>query len=156
MGLMYQAIGQDPLLWLEQAQFLRFSARVILSELKGIWHESQVENEIRQKKLGFVQSYMMLSAMAIENLIKGVIIKGNPNIVRQDDVDNILKKGGHGIVEGARNIPNFTISGASAMFTAVSTRVAWHRVGRLPCPGWMPGTAPFLVDAPLSTWPRLV
>lgn len=74
---MYQSIGQDPLMWLGQGQFLRFSAQAILNELKNIRNESQGVNEIRQKTLGFVQSYMMLSAMAIENLIKVVIIKGD-------------------------------------------------------------------------------
>src|SRR5215211_4664223 len=101
---MYQELGQDPLMWLEQGQFLRLSAKVILDELAKIWTEPQSKAGVRQRKLAWVQGYMMLSAMAIENVIKGIIIMGDPGKVTRDGVDNILRKGGHGIVDGATSL----------------------------------------------------
>ncbi|MBV9469514.1 MAG: hypothetical protein JOZ57_09755, partial [Abitibacteriaceae bacterium] len=71
---MFDVIGQEPLMWLEQAQELKLCADMMWQELQSIAHVSQVLAGIRVKKLALFNGYMLLTGFAFENVIKGLIV----------------------------------------------------------------------------------
>jgi hypothetical protein len=56
----YKLLGQDALTWLQQAEFFRMSAVPIWEKLREILDVSQVRHGIREQKLAFTQSFMLL------------------------------------------------------------------------------------------------
>ncbi len=88
----YELLASDALNWLERAEGLRLSVDVIYTAFEEVMPVSQSLPGIREKKLAFMQSYMLLTAIAFENLLKGLAVTGDPAGWRrlQDD-------GGHGI-----------------------------------------------------------
>jgi hypothetical protein len=94
----YELLGQSPLTWLEQAEFLRMSAALILEKLREILPIPQVHPGVREQKVAFVDSFMLLMGLSFENLIKGVHIAKTPRL----SIENRMKiwkshRGGHGI-----------------------------------------------------------
>jgi hypothetical protein len=94
----YELLGQSPLTWLEQAEFLRMSAAPILGKLREVLPIPQVYPGVREQKVAFVDSFMLLMGLSFENLIKGVHIARTPSL-SIDDRMKIWKshRGGHGI-----------------------------------------------------------
>ena len=88
----YQLLESDALSWLEQARGARLSAEVIYAALMEIMPLSQTLPRVREKKLAYMQSFMLLTAIAFENLLKGIATSDDPTGWKrlQDD-------GGHGI-----------------------------------------------------------
>jgi hypothetical protein len=103
---LFQIIGQDAQTWLEQAKLLKMSAEVIKAEIDNVLPLPQVLPGVRERKLAYIQSFMLLNGLAFENLIKGIIIGRDPTIVDQQKVNtkywNFRK--GHGIAELAKTI----------------------------------------------------
>jgi hypothetical protein len=95
----YELLASDALNWLERAEGLRLSADVIYAAFEEVMPLSQTLPGIREKKLAFIQSYMLLTAIAFENLLKGLAVIGDPAGWRrlQDD-------GGHGISTFAASV----------------------------------------------------
>jgi excisionase family DNA binding protein len=96
----YEIVGQDALAWLEHAKTLKLSADVILQELIRISPQSQVLPGVRERKLAYVRSFMLLTGLAFENLIKGIFIARNPRLVDRKKLDAQLwsaVRKGHGI-----------------------------------------------------------
>src|SRR4051794_30701548 len=100
-SMAYDTLGRDPLLWLEQAGFLKLSANAILAELKPIYPKPQTLPGVRERKLAFIQSYMLLTGLAFENLIKGILLAKDPSLVTATSIPTMLGHGGHGIADGA-------------------------------------------------------
>jgi hypothetical protein len=94
----YELLGQSPLTWLEQAEFLSMSAVLILDKLREILPVPQVYPGVREQKVAFVDSFMLLMGLSFENLIKGVHIAKTPSLSVEDRM-KIWKshRGGHGI-----------------------------------------------------------
>ena len=94
----YELLGQSPLTWLEQAEFLRMSAALILKKLAEILDIPQTYPGVRAQKMAFIDSYMLLMGLSFENLIKGVHILKTPSLSIEDRM-KIWKshRGGHGI-----------------------------------------------------------
>jgi hypothetical protein len=94
----YELLGQSSLTWLEQAEFLRMSAVLILDKLREVLPVPQVNPGVREQKVAFVDSFMLLMGLSFENLIKGVHITKTPSLSVQDRM-KIWKshRGGHGI-----------------------------------------------------------
>lgn len=88
----YELLASDELNWLERAEGLRLSANVIYAAFEEVMPLSQTLPGVREKKLAFMQSYMLLTAIAFENVLKGLAVIDDPAGWRrlQDD-------GGHGI-----------------------------------------------------------
>jgi hypothetical protein len=95
---LYELLGQSPSRWLEQAEFLKLSAVQVLEQLEEIIDEGQALPGIREKKLAYVQAFMLLMGLSFENLIKGAHTATTPGLAIADRV-MIWKKhrGGHGI-----------------------------------------------------------
>ena len=87
----YSLIENDPLSWLEQAEGARMSAEVIWPHFVEARSHHPSGAGIREKHLAFMHSFMLLTALAFESLIKGLAVaKGiGWRTLRED--------GGHGI-----------------------------------------------------------
>jgi hypothetical protein len=94
----YELLGQNPSSWLEQAELLKMSAMLILEKLIEIRDVGQAQPGIREQKLAFTHSYMMLMGLSFENLIKGVHIANTPSLSLEDRIKIwTTYRGGHGI-----------------------------------------------------------
>jgi len=87
----YRLIENDPLSWLEQAEGARMSAEVIWPHSVEARSHHPSGAGIREKQLAFMHSFMLLTALAFESLIKGLAVaKGIGWRTLKED-------GGHGI-----------------------------------------------------------
>jgi hypothetical protein len=93
----YELLASDAPNWLEQAKGLRLSADVIYAALQKIIPLSQTVPGVREKKLAYVQSFMLLTAAAFENLLKGIAVAEDANGWQRLKSDS-----GHGISDFAR------------------------------------------------------
>jgi hypothetical protein len=99
----YRLVESDAVGWLEQGRGALLSAEVVYAALTEIMPLSQTLQGIREKKLAYVQSFMLLTAIAFENLLKGIVVAVEPTGWRDLKADS-----GHGI------------STFAAMFTTLS------------------------------------
>jgi hypothetical protein len=103
----FEGVCKDPQTWLAQANQLKMSADVIEVELQDVMLRIRFEQGLDQPFLAFLKSFMLLTGMAMENLIKGILVGRNPSI-ESHKVKWLLgkKKGGHGhgISEGAKEL----------------------------------------------------
>jgi hypothetical protein len=99
---LFKLIREDAQSWLAQARQLKLSADVIYPEWDKIKYNSQAMPDIRERMLGYSQSFMLLTGFAFENLLKGILYGGDSNskLARS--------KGGHGIVQMAMAITTLT------------------------------------------------
>jgi hypothetical protein len=94
----YELLGQSPLAWLEQAEFLKMSGVLVLEKLREIRDVPQVRPGIREQKLALTQSFMLLMGLSFENLIKGLHIAQTPGLSIEDRIKIWTSyRGGHGI-----------------------------------------------------------
>ena len=107
---LFEIVGQDPQSWLEWANQLKMSADVIWVEFEKILHLSQVLPGVREKKLSYLNSFMLLTGLAFENLIKGILVGRDKTVVDRQKIDNRLWKvrGGHGIAELAKRVTSIS------------------------------------------------
>ena len=70
----YSLIENDPLSWLEQAEGARMSAEVIWPHFVEARSQHPSVSGIREKQLAFMHSFMLLTALAFESLIKGLAV----------------------------------------------------------------------------------
>lgn len=99
----YRFVESDALSWLEHGRGSLLSAEVVYAALTKIMPLSQTLPGIRDKKLAYMQSFMLLTAIAFENLLKGIAVAAEPTGWKALKAD-----GGHGI------------STFAAMFTTLS------------------------------------
>ena len=74
----YELLEDDPLSWLEQARGAQMSAELIRTALDAIMPLSQSLPNIREKKLAYGHSFMLLTAIAFENVLKGLAVAKKP------------------------------------------------------------------------------
>src|SRR4051812_23688138 len=98
----YDLIQNDPLSWLEEAQGALMSAHVIEAELARILPLSQTLPGIREKKLAFMHSFMLLAGLAFENIIKGIYV------AQKHDWRELGEAGGHGTSIYASRVTNIS------------------------------------------------
>jgi hypothetical protein len=128
----YEMMGQDCLAWLEQAEFLRMSAALVWERFREILYISQVRPGIREQKLAFTRSFMLLMGMSFENLIKGVHIAKTPNLSIEDRIKIWNSyRGGHGI-SGLINLATSTSAQEKNLLRRLEEYVIW--AGRYPIP----------------------
>lgn len=77
----FQIKATDPHSWLAEAIQLRIAADYLSAGLVAIRNRSQSERGIREQKLGFLKSHMLLSAFALENLLCAVAIATDPDVL---------------------------------------------------------------------------
>lgn len=128
----FEGVSKDPRIWLGQARQLIISADVIREELKNILPFVRVEPEVAQDFLGFMKAFMLLTGMAFENLIKGILIGRDPSLVNRQTISNrILPRGGHGISDGANRICQLTYFDRD-LLARLEEYLVW--AGRYPMP----------------------
>lgn len=74
----YRLVEGDALAWLEHGRGALLSAEVVYAALTEIMPFSQTLPGIREKKLAYMQSFMLLTAIAFENLLKGIAVAEEP------------------------------------------------------------------------------
>jgi len=131
---MYAFVGQDALGWLEYATTLKLSADVILQELIRISPQPQVRTGVRERKLAYVRSFMLLTGLAFENLIKGILIARQPSLVDKQKLNTKLwssVRKGHGISTLAKKVTSLTPAELN-LLTRLEEYLVWG--GRYPIP----------------------
>jgi hypothetical protein len=128
----YELLGQSPLAWLDQAEFLKMSATLILEKLIEIRNIGQAQPGIREQKLAFTQSFMLLMGMSFENLIKGVHIAKTPRLSIEDRIKIWNSyRGGHGI-SGLIKLVTSTSAKEKNLLRRLEEYAVW--AGRYPIP----------------------
>ena len=95
---MYELLGQSPLIWLQQAEFLKMSASLILDKFNEILPVPQAIPGIREQKVAFVDSFMLLMGLSFENIIKGAHTAKTPSLLIEDRLAVWRRhRKGHGI-----------------------------------------------------------
>ena len=96
---LFQLTGTDSLRWLSIARSLKYSAEVLRDRLI---ESMKIPAMFRQTETeGLLMSSMLLLGLAIENLVKGVYVAKNPEVVDERKIDSSGWKtdGGHGIAD---------------------------------------------------------
>ncbi|HEX8652284.1 MAG TPA: hypothetical protein VF708_15690 [Pyrinomonadaceae bacterium] len=128
----FEIVCKDAQIWLTQANQLKMSADVIKVELQNAIPLLRFEPSLNDTVMAFVKSYMLLTAMAFENLIKGIMLGRDSSSVNREFINrSLLPKGGHGISEGAKRVSN--ISGSEdELLRRLEEYLVW--AGRYPMP----------------------
>jgi hypothetical protein len=128
----FELLGQSPSFWLDQAEFLKMSALQILEKVIEIQDIGQAQPGIREQKLAFSQSYMLLMGLSFENLIKGVHTAKTPHL----SIDDRMKtwttyRRGHGIA-GLIKLVTSTTAKEDDLLRRLEEYAVW--AGRYPIP----------------------
>jgi len=104
---LFTAQANEPVAWIELARTLRLGARPVFTRLKQIRDVSPNTDEVRLEKLGCVRAYMLLTAVAFENMLKAIAVKrglltADGGELRRDV--SLSPRGGHGLSEIASNL----------------------------------------------------
>jgi hypothetical protein len=106
---LFEIIGSDAHSWLTQAKRMKMIADTILPLLQDELLIAPAVRGTQQRRLAYLDTYMLLTGLAFENLIKGILIGRNPALVTGDRIESgILGRKGHGIAKGARSIIGLT------------------------------------------------
>lgn len=130
----FQTTGQEPGIWLGEAQQLKRAADVVLAELNEILSVYPY-GRASYEDLSLFKAYMLLSGIALENLVKGILVCRDPSIVGNDKVDKVRWKGsshGHDLAELAKQTGIAFTLDEKGLFRRLSTFVVWG--GRYPIP----------------------
>lgn len=135
---MYSLIGRNAQDWLWAAKRLKMSADLVLKHLLQITNVPYIGSsksilELMQKRLAFIESFMMLTGFAFENLLKGIDIAKNPNLVDSKKLDTALwnVRGGHGISSFAKKVVSLNPSEIK-LLERLEEYIIW--AGRYPIP----------------------
>ena len=123
----YSILENDAFGWLEVATGLRRSALLSWNALLAIWHESQTLPDVREAKLAYVQSSMLLTAFSFENVCRGIAV------LTQPEGWKFLQRwhGGHALVEPVKTF--ISISDRERdLLHRLETYLQW--AGRYPIP----------------------
>jgi hypothetical protein len=128
---LYYSLGSDPLHWLEKAQGLKYGAEVLKHKLVVSMEVAPADRRI--ETLGLVMSSMLLLGLAMENLIKGVYVAKNPNLVARERIDLSLwaEDSGHGIASFAKTLTPLEHD-EEELLRRLQEHVVW--AGRYPIP----------------------
>jgi hypothetical protein len=135
---MYSLIGRNAEDWLWAAKRLKMSADLVLKHLLPIINVPYVGSsesmlELMETQLAFIEAFMMLTGFAFENLLKGIDIAKNPNLVDSKKLDTTLwnVRGGHGISIFAKKVVSLNSSEIN-LLKRLEEYIVW--AGRYPIP----------------------
>lgn len=102
---LFETIGKDSGAWLAQAKQMKIGADTILPTLQNELLIPPAFPGTQTKRLAYIDSYMLLTGLAFENVIKGILIGRDPTLVTKERIESgILGRKGHGIEDGAKGI----------------------------------------------------
>jgi len=85
----WEVLAKDPQVWLRSAQNLKTATDALR---KSLWPKDRKRFGTKAAAADFIYGpvYMLLSGLAIETLLKGIIIAKNPKLVKQQKLSNEL------------------------------------------------------------------
>jgi len=99
MSDIFELLQRDPNAWVEQADALFLSAKLAQNKFMQVREIPAPHLDTRLQQLAFFDSFMMLTAFAFENLIKGLgVTKG------MHWKNDFSDEGGHGIASYAHKV----------------------------------------------------
>jgi hypothetical protein len=129
---LFTAIGRDPSMWLAQARQHKLVADALLPHLWDAINRRMLRRGSVDEQFAFIHGYMFNVGLAIENLVKGIEIAADPNLVSLERVDTtILPRAGHGITDGIRRHLTLTRE-ETLLVRRVEEYLFW--AGRYPVP----------------------
>ena len=129
----FKSKTQNPYEWLEAARRLKISADIIFSQLKQLELSHPSKPVERQKQWAFIESYMMLSGFALENLLKGIYVAENPDKINLEKIDlGSWGYGGHALVDLNKSIPVEFNQSQKDLLKELQNFTIW--AGRYPLP----------------------
>jgi hypothetical protein len=129
---LFELLASDGQTWLAQANQLKMAADSILPNVVEAFKIPPALPGAQEKRFAFFHSYMLLTGMAFENLIKGILIQRDKKLVTREQIEGgILPRGGHGITAGAKNILTLTAA-ESNLLQRIEEYLFW--AGRYPVP----------------------
>ncbi len=121
----------NPNEWLEVSDELNESIKVITKNSKSEFFKSDTWDGIPTRKLMSSRSLFLLMGFALENLIKGILIFDNPELVNKGELNKEIKS--HNIKNLASKISDLELDNKSnELLKILSDAIPdW---GRYPCP----------------------
>lgn len=102
---LFKLLAADGQMWLAQANQLKVVADSILPNVDEAFRIPPALPGAQEKRFAFFHSYMLLTGMAFENLIKGILIQRDKTLVTRERIESgILHRCGHGISDGAKGL----------------------------------------------------
>ena len=104
---LFSAQANEPAAWIELARTLRLGARPVFTRLTEIRDVPPNTDEGRLEKLGCVRAYMLLTAVAFENMLKAIAVKRGLLTTDAGHLRpgiSLSPRSGHGLSEIARNL----------------------------------------------------
>lgn len=124
---MFEIVGRDPGSWLLSAKTLKVSADLILAEVTKTIETYHPLGRAPGEKQFQILSYMLLAGLALENLVKGILIARNPELITEH-LDTTL--GRHNLVGLAQRVGGKLSKEETRLLTQLSQYVLWG--GRYP------------------------
>jgi hypothetical protein len=129
---LFELLASDGQTWLAQSTQLKMAADSILPNVFEAIKIPPALPGAQLKRFAFIDSYMLLTGMAFENLIKGILIQRDKTLVTREQIESgILPRGGHGILTGANDILALTVA-ESDVLQRIEEYLFW--AGRYPVP----------------------
>jgi hypothetical protein len=129
---LFELLASDGQTWLAQANQLKMAADSILPNVVEAFKIPPALPGAQEKRFAFFHSYMLLTGMAFENLIKGILIQRDKTLVTREQIESgILPRGGHGISAGAKDLLPLT-SQEFNLLQRIEEYLFW--AGRYPVP----------------------
>lgn len=93
----FEQIAKIPGVWLSSAQKLKCSAEILNAELIQLGNRIKDKEIIDLSLMRISEVYILLAGLSLENLIKGILISQNPDIVKDDKLP--FSGSGHEIIK---------------------------------------------------------
>lgn len=129
----FARIARDPGVWLSQATTLRRAAALVYEDLDEAIRDRRLAQPATRERRLLIGPFMLLSGMAIENLLKGVLILRDPSIATDT---TILKEkwpgrnDGHGLDQMAKEVARSLSDKERQLLKRLENFVRWG--GRYP------------------------
>ena len=131
----YADAAREPGLWLSQAKTLHRAAALVHDDLHEAIRDRRLARDTRQVKLLLMGPFMLLSGLAIENVLKAVIVQRDPSIVSDTGISKGAWPGGkdgHALEEMAINVTGSLSNEERELTHRLEDFVRWG--GRYPVP----------------------
>ena len=130
----FQISGREPMMWHGSARRLRFAADLIGQALPEILASYRTD-DCRGDDIFVIYPYLMLCGMALENLLKGILVSRNPGSIEPTRINRGLWRGGehpHDLLHLCKLAEMETNEVETDMLLRMSEAVHWN--GRYPIP----------------------
>ena len=130
---MFERVAKEPIVWALQSSSLVKAARLLRPEIDASFASVRTRNANDSVHAGhdLAPVFMMLMAFAIENLLKGILVRRQPHRVTTVQLTK-WEGGGHNLVELAKAAKVTLTRNEIRLLLTLSIHGEW--AGRYPCP----------------------